>query len=120
MRGNYEIKKKIISSGNSRVFKLWKEILPDLTEETFLSELKWLCDDTLDENRRLTRELGLTKKGIVRLKRHNALLTTIRYESGELWEGDSFYLPCSNPDFADENGMIWENHKISLSANDDI
>jgi hypothetical protein len=48
------------------------------------------------------------------------LLTTIRYPDGKLWTGDHFYRPCNNKNFADENGMIWENHKISLSAADRV
>lgn len=118
---NFEIKAKIVYAGESEVFKSWQEGLPNLTEEMFLKELKWLCDDPLNEYGKMTREIGLTTHGIVRLKRcYDNDLCSFRYPNGELWNGDLFYRPCSNKNFADENGMIWENHKISLSAKDRV
>lgn len=120
---NFETKAKIVASGNSRIFKAWQEALPNLTKEMFLKELDWLCNDPLDELGKLTREIGLTSYGIVRLERHynrGSQLTTIRYQDGRLWDGDNFYRPCSNKNFADKNGMIWEHHKISLSAKDRV
>lgn len=120
---NFEAKAKIVASGNSRIFKAWNEALPNLTEEMFLKELEWLCGDPLDNFGKLTREIGLTSYGIVRLKRNynqGSGLTTIRYEDGRLWDGDFFRRPCSNKNYADENGMITEHHKISLSARDRV
>lgn len=116
---NFKGKVKIVSSGSSKIFNDWQSALPNMTEEMFLKEVKWLCDDPCDELGRLTREIGLTRHGIVRLRRHyDKGLTIIRYLDGKLWEGDFFYRPCDRKVFADENGMIWENHKISLSAKD--
>lgn len=118
---NFETKAMIVSKGGSRVFKDWQSALPNLTEEMFLKELEWLCNDPLDDTGKMTREIGLTSHGIVRLQRHNkGEITTIRYPDGKLWSGDRFYRPCSNKNYADENGMIWENHKISLSAKDRV
>ena len=118
---NFETKAKIISLGESKIFKDWQSALPNLTEEMFIKELKWLCDDPCDQYGKITREIGLTGHGIVRLYRHyDGLLTTIRNPDGKIWMGDSFYRPCNNKNFADENGMIWENHMISLSAADRV
>lgn len=118
---SFEIKKKIVLSGESKIFKAWQEVLPNLTEEMFLKELKWLCEDEAHEGEPLTRELGLTGHGLVRLKRAKEKgLNVFRYPDGKLWNGDSFYRPCLDPNYADENGMIWERHKISISARDRI
>lgn len=114
---NINVKKKLVLEGNSKIFKAWQQVLPNLTEEMFVTELEWLCDD----GNLITKELGLTRHGIVRLKRTKEKgLTVFRYPNGKLWSGDIFYRPCDNPDYADENGMIWEQHKISISAKDSI
>lgn len=119
----FDAKKKIIMSGNSTVFASWKKLLPNLTEEMFAEAVKWVCDDpAVQSGGKLTREIGLTKAGIMKLNRHNLKngMTEIRHENGKLWTGDSFRVPCSNPDFADEDGMISERVKLSLSARDHV
>lgn len=119
---NFEIKSKIVLTGNSKVYKSWCEGLPNLTEEMFLNALKWVCDDTM-ENGKLTREIGLTKTGIVKLYRHYDRatgLTTIRYADGTMWNGDTWLRPCNNPKYANKDGLAPMHFKISLSARDYI
>lgn len=119
---NFEIKKKIVLAGESKVFKNWKQLLPTITEEMFLAALEWVCEDPAKEGEKLTREIGLTKTGIVKLIRHNSQngMTTISYENGKPWSGDCFRVPCDNPDFADEDGTTLQLFKLSLSARDRI
>lgn len=119
--GNFEIKAKIVLSGNSSIFKNWQSLLPNLSEEMFLSSLKWVCEDPNADSGKLTREIGLTKIGIVKLIRHQERCGTVfRYEDGRLWNGDVFRVPCSNPDYADADGMINDSIKLSLSARDKV
>lgn len=119
---NFEIKKRIVLAGESKVFKNWQELLPNITEDMFLAALKWVCEDPAEHGEKLTREIGLTKIGIVKLIRHNSSsgLVTIRHESGKLWTGDNFRVPCNNPDYADEDGTILQTFKLSLSARDRV
>lgn len=119
---NYEAKEKIVLAGESKVFKNWQELLPNITEEMFLEALKWVCEDPAKDGEKLTREIGLTKIGIVKLIRHNRKsgLVTFRYENGTLWSGDNFRVPCNNPDYADADGTIVQTFKLSLSARDRI
>lgn len=122
MNNNFETKKKIILAGDSEVFKNWQRLLPNLTEEMFLDAVKWVCDDPAQHGEKLTREIGLTRIGIVKLNRHNLRtgLTEFRYENGRLWTGDNFRIPCDNPDYADEDGTILQTFKLSLSARDRV
>ena len=85
---NFEIMEKIVREGNSKIFKDWHEHA-GITEEDFLTELKWLCEDTCDKFDRLTRELGCDpKRGLVRLKRVNDPFTAFyEVESHKLWCG---------------------------------
>lgn len=117
-----EKKAQIIRSGNSKVFINWQKLLPNLTEEMFLAAVKWVCEDPAEEGEKLTREIGLTRIGIVKLNRHNLKngMTEIRHENGRLWTGDVFRVPCDNPDYADENRTIKQNLKLSLSARDHV
>ena len=116
---NYKTKENIVLKGNSEVFKNWQSLLPNLTEEMFLSHLKWVCEDT-------SREIGLTHIGIVHLKRCKECggeITVIRYEDGRLWNGDTFLVPCPEKykkSYADENGMIDTTVKISINGLDRI
>lgn len=121
MNNNFEIKQKIVLAGDSKVFKNWQTLLPNLTEEMFLKAVKWVCEDPAKDGEKLTREIGLMKTGIVQLHRHlENTLTVIRHEDGKLWEGDFFRVPCNNPEYADEDGMISEVMKLSLSARDHV
>lgn len=92
----YEIKEKIVRKGESKIFANWKELVPALTEDEFLENLRWVCDDPCengDGTGRLTREIGLTKDGIVHLWRANGLITVFRRKDGSLWSGDVFTVP---------------------------
>lgn len=63
---NFEIKKKIVLAGNSRIFNNWKEH-SSITVENFIDALEWLCEDQFDEYGRTTREIGLEPNRVVRL-----------------------------------------------------
>ena len=84
---NYEIKKKIVLAGGSRIFNNWKAH-SNITQEGFLRELKWLCEDPMDSIGRLTRQLGCDeKRGLVRLRRNNGEITVFYEEDGWIWNG---------------------------------
>lgn len=113
---NFEAKKKIVLSGNSRVFNDWAAH-STITMDDFISALHWVCEDALDENGKLTREIALSFDRIVKLRRVNdrsGMTAFYEYPSdnggdgslGALWNGEKF------PD-----GFV---RKISLSAKDRI
>ena len=113
---NFEIKKKIVLAGNSRIFNDWAAH-STITMDDFISALQWVCEDALDENGKLTREIALAPDHIVKLRRVNDSLGMTgfyKYPSdnggagslGALWNGEKF------PD-----GFV---RKISLSAKDRI
>ena len=54
----FEIKKKIVQEGGSRIFKNWNAV-SGITEEEFLEALEWVCDDPNADDGLLTREIGL-------------------------------------------------------------
>lgn len=113
---NFETKKKIVLAGNSRIFKDWAAH-STITMGDFISALQWVCEDALNENGKLTREIALAPDHIVKLRRVNdSLGMTGFYEYpsdnggagslGALWNGEKF------PD-----GF---SRKISFSAKDRI
>lgn len=113
---NFEIKKQIVLAGNSRIFNDWVAH-STITMDEFISGLQWVCDDALDENGKLAREIALAPDRIVKLRRVNdSLGMTGFYEYpsdnggagalGALWNGEKF------PD-----GFI---HKVTLSAKDRV
>lgn len=113
---NFEIKKKIVIAGGSRIFNDWAAH-SSITMDEFISALQWVCEDALDESGKLTREIALAPDHIVKLRRANDRLgMTGFYEYpsdnggagslGALWNGEKF------PD-----GFV---RKISLSAKDRI
>lgn len=113
---NFEIKKKIVLAGDSRIFKDWAAH-STITVDDFVTALEWVCEDALDENGKLTREIALAPDRIVKLRRSNDRLgMTAFYEYhidnggdgalGSLWGGERF------PD-----GFI---HKVTLSAKDRV
>lgn len=68
MNGNFEVKKRIVESGNSQVFNNWHENA-GVSKEDFLTGLKWLCEDP-EPDGRMSRELGCQRDGtLVRLTR---------------------------------------------------
>ena len=113
---NFEIKKKIVITGNSRIFNDWAAH-STITMDDFILALQWVCEDALDENGKLTREIALAPDRIVKLRRVNdSLGMTDFYEYpsdnggagalGALWNGEKF------PD-----GFM---HKVTLSAKDRV
>ena len=113
---NFEVKKKIVLAGNSRIFNDWATH-STITMADFISALQWLCEDALDESCKLTREIALAPDRIVKLRRSNdrfGMTAFYEYprdnggdgELGSLWSGEKF------PD-----GFV---HKISLSVKDRI
>lgn len=113
---SFETKKKIVLAGNSRIFNDWAAH-STITMDEFISALQWLCEDALDENGKLTREIALDPDRIVKLRRVNdglGMTTFYEYPSdnggtgslASLWNGEKF------PD-----GF---SRKISLSAKDRI
>lgn len=55
---NFDIKVKLVESGKSEIFSKWQE-LGLITKEEFIENLKWVCEDPLDEKGKLTREIAL-------------------------------------------------------------
>lgn len=113
---NFEVKKKIVLSGNSRVFNDWAAH-STITIDDFISALHWVCEDVLDENGKLTREIALAPDRIVRLRRvHDSLGMTGFYEYpidnggtgslGILWNGEKF-----------SDGFM---RKVSISAKEHV
>lgn len=113
---NFEIKKKIVLAGDSRIFKDWAAH-STVTVDDFVTALEWVCEDALDENGKLTREIALAPDRIVKLRRSNDRFgMTAFYEYpidnggngalGSLWSGEKF------PD-----GFV---RKICLSAKDRV
>lgn len=125
---NFEIKRRLVVEDKSKIFTAWKELVPSITKEDFIENLEWLCNDPREYGNgegRLTREIGLTTKGIVHLTRQNEWLTTFyREDNKELWGGDFFTVKGDEKavkmGLADKNGMVFVRRKISLSAEDRI
>jgi hypothetical protein len=98
----FEVKKKIVLSGNSEVFNRWKEhTYGALTEEAFLDGLEWVCADPVYENNRVKRAIGLHADGtIAKLTYYHQGIdfTTLRYaedhdekhHAGQPFNGDFF------------------------------
>ena len=94
---------------NSKIFQNWKEH-STITEEEFVSALKWLHDDPRDERGRMTREIGLTPTGILSLTRtYTNDGRCYSYDNGELWNGEHFTTDGEN---------LVTFHKITLSPED--
>ena len=113
---SFETKKKIVLAGDSRIFKDWAAH-STITMDEFISALQWLCEDALDKNGKLTREIALAPARNEQLRRVNdSQGMTSFYENhrdngsdgerGALWSGEKF------PD-----GFV---RKISLSVKDRI
>lgn len=113
---NFETKKKIVLAGNSRIFNDWAAH-STITMDDFISALQWVCEDALDENGKLTREIALATGRIVRLRRVNDSLGMTGF----------YEYPCDNGG-AGSLGALWNgemfpdgfSRKISLSAKDRI
>ena len=65
-----DTKKKIVLAGNSRIFNDWAAH-STITMDEFISALQWLCEDALDKNGKITREIALAPDRIEKLRRVN-------------------------------------------------
>lgn len=118
---NYELKAERVKSGNSKVFTNWKAH-STISEADFLDALKWVCDDPLNEKGDLTREIGLTPEGIVKLTRvYGKEKLCSFYINDKLWNGAVFERePTEKEKKFYGNGSIKEIHHISLSCRDNV
>ena len=118
MKNYFEVKKNIVLTGNSRIFNNWAEH-SSITADDFIVALEWVCDDPLDANGMLTREIALAPDGIVKLRRindhHTGITSFYKVEGdnggengklGTIWGGEIF-----------DDGFM---RKISLSAKDRV
>lgn len=127
MKSNFNIKKKIVENGNSRIFKEWCMVLPTLTKEEFLENLRWVCDDPTTDGKRtgkVTRDIGLTPNGIVHINRSIDVWYTVLYraDTHELWNGCYFHVPCEKPFVKDpedwrRRGYINTDGTVSIKFN---
>lgn len=127
----FEVKKKIVLTGNSTVFNNWREVTGGkLTAGAFLSGLEWLCEDPLDEHGRVTRALALNGDGTLAKLSYCRTVhgTTLRYAedcgrycTGNLWAGSMFTTKLSPVDAAFYGkSEIREPAKIAISVKDQI
>ena len=113
--------KTFIFNSNSRIFLNWCEH-STITEEEFVEALGWLHGDPRDDQGRMTREIGLTPTGILRLTRaytDNGLCYFSN--NGELWNGEHFSTPCRTEKekrFSADGESIVTFRKITLSPDD--
>lgn len=127
---NFDIKKKLVLNGQSRIFNNWSEHSTITTEE-FLENLEWVCNDPMQKVElkdghtieRMTREIGLTPTGIVRLQRvndaHGDFVGFYR-QDGRLWEGEIFERSCTEAEKPFYGNTTEELHKIAISCRDHI
>lgn len=130
IKHNFDVKKKLVLNGQSRIFNNWSEHSTITTEE-FLENLEWVCDDPMQKVElkdghtieRMTREIGLTPTGIVRLQRvndaHGDFVGFYR-QDGRLWGGEIFERPCTEAEEPFYGNTTEELHKISISCRDRI
>ena len=113
--------KTFIFNTNSKIIQNWCEH-STITEDEFVAALGWLHDDPRDEQGRMTREIGLSPTGILRLTRaytDNGLCYF--YHGGEIWSGEHFSTPCRNEKekaFSADGENLKTFHKITLSPED--
>lgn len=207
IKNDFDIKKKLVLEGNSRIFNDWAAH-STITAEEFLENLEWVCDDPMQKIRlmtaygvikdrvscsstitaetfaefledlewacdapmhkvtlmdsyaalkdqiarsstitaeafaefledlervckledsytveRMTREIGLTPTGIVRLQRVNDAhgnFVGFYLQDGKIWEGAIFEIPCPEAEKSFYGDTIEERHKISISCRDRI
>ena len=113
--------KTFIFNSNSKIFLNWCEH-STITEAEFASALKWLHGDPRDDQGRMTREIGLSPTGILRLTRtYTNDGRCYFYHGGELWNGEHFSTPCRTEKekrFSADGESIVAFHKITLSPED--
>lgn len=122
-RNAFLAKKKTVLSGKSKIFKNWAAH-STITEKDFIEALDWLCDDALDEKGRMTREIGLTPTGIVKLHRiYDDLGFCSLFLGEERWTGAYFKTPCTTEKerlFSMDGENIEAKYNISLSCRDRV
>ena len=115
------MEKAFIFNPNSKIFQNWKEH-STITETEFVEALSWLHDDPRDEKGRMTREIGLTPTGILRLNRaYTDQGLCYFYHDGKIWNGEHFSTPCRNEKekrFSADGENLITLHKITLSPED--
>ena len=115
------MEKAFIFNPNSKIFQNWKEH-STITEAEFVEALGWLHDDHRDEQGRMTREIGLTPTGILRLTRtYTNDGRCYFYHNGELWNGEHFSTPCRTDKeraFSADGENLITFRKITLSQED--
>lgn len=89
-----KIKKKLVESGNSRIFENWHSHA-GVSKEDFLAGLEWLYEAEFpsgeDDGHKLRYELGCTENGeLVKIKRTESvdgITAMYRMDDGTLWSG---------------------------------
>lgn len=115
------MEKDFIFNPNSKIFRRWQEH-STITEDEFVAAIRWLHDDPRDERGRMTREIGLSPTGILRLTRaytDNGLCYF--YHEGKIWSGEHFSTPCTTEKeraFSADGENLITFHKITLSPED--
>lgn len=118
---NFERDKRIIKEGKSEILKNWKKH-SKITDEEFIENLKWVREDPLDEKGRITREIGLTPDGIVRLTKAYDINTGLcaLYLNGIFWGGAVFERETTEKEKSMYGETVTEIHKVCLSSADHI
>ena len=117
---DYKNKAKLVKDGYSRTFEIWQLILPTLSKDEFIDNLKWVCDDKQKE--KVSRGMALTPDGIAKLyyeysdKGCKAHFTDTKEE----WTGARFRIPCFDDRYADFDGTILQRFKLDLSSKDNV
>lgn len=116
---NFNVKKKLVEEGHSKIFKEWSKY-STITKEDFIKALEWVCNDPLTEDGKVTREIGLTPTNIVKLTRvYNDLGLSSLYKDGEWWNGEIFTMPCENEHekmFSYDGKNVEATYKVSISC----
>ena len=94
-----------------------------ITEKDFFSLMEWLTEDPMDQNGKLTRAVGLTRTGGVKLHYvyTGSELRALYGEDRRLFTGSTFYFEPRNEHealFAGSDGMIHQNQKIAVNLFD--
>ena len=116
----YKNKAKLVREGRSKTFAIWKFVFPFISEDEFIENLKWVCED--DHKNKASRGMALTPDGIAKLyyeysdKGCKAHFTDTKEE----WTGARFRIPCFDDRYADFDGTILQRFKLDLSSKDNV
>lgn len=124
MKNHFDIKKRIVESGNSTIFAQWQRFCPSLTKEKFIENLKWLCEDPgieINGTMKMLRELGLTPTGIIHINRcyYEDGSFSGFYHDGKLWNGSYFKTYWPDKRYS-VDGEIKVLYRICLSPADRV